>query len=116
MKFIAFMLCAFTSISVSAQCIGTDAMSTCYDNNGNSYTVNRMGNMTTVNGHNSQTGSSWSQTSQTIGNQTYTNGRAANGQAWNQTQTNFGNGTRTISGTDSNGQHYSTTCTSIGCY
>lgn len=104
------------SFGVSAQCIGTDAMSTCYDNSGNSYTVNRMGNTTIVNGRNSQTGSNWSQTTQSYGNQTYTNGRAANGQSWNQTQTNLGNGNRMITGRDSQGRNYSTTCTKQGCY
>lgn len=69
-----------------------------------------------VSGSNSRTGSSWSQTTQSFGNQSYTTGRAANGQTWDQTQTNFGNGNRIISGTDSQGQNYSTTCTNFGCY
>ncbi len=103
-----------SSSAAYAQCIGSNAMSTCYDNNGNTYQVSRMGGMTTVHGRNSNTGSSWSQTSNTIGNSTYTNGRASNGQTWNETQTNMG-GTRMIYGRNSQGQSYSHTCNQFGC-
>lgn len=112
-KMIAFALFCASSVA-SAQCIGTKALSTCYDNNGNTYQVSRMGGMTTVNGRNSNTGSSWSQTSNTIGNSTYTNGRASNGQTWNETQTNMG-GTKMIYGRNSKGQSYNHTCNQFGC-
>jgi hypothetical protein len=98
-----------------ANCIGGAYLQTCNDVNGNSYTVNRMGNTTQVSGYNPNTGSQWNQTSQTIGNSTYTNGRAANGASWNETQTNYGNGMRSINGTDSNGNSFSKTCTAYGC-
>ena len=112
-KLIALGLFCVSSVA-SAQCIGTNALSTCYDNNGKTYQVNRMGGMTTVNGRNSNTGSSWSQTSNTIGNSTYTNGRASNGQTWNETQTNMGS-TRMIYGRNSQGQSYIHTCNQFGC-
>jgi hypothetical protein len=92
-----------------AACVGSDAFSSCADANGNSYTVNRMGNMTTMNGYNAQTGSNWSQNSQTLGNQTYTNG-TANGRSWNETQTQFGNGFGSVTGTNSHGQPFNYSC------
>lgn len=106
---------ALVSQAAFATCVGTAALQTCNDENGNSYSVNRMGNMTIVNGYNAQTGSSWNQTSNTIGNTTYTNGNAANGANWNENITNMGNGNRMISGTNSQGQSFSKYCTSYGC-
>ena len=53
--------------SVSADCIGTDNFKTCYDDSGNTYTVQKFGNSTYVNGQNPSTGSSWNQQSQRIG-------------------------------------------------
>lgn len=98
-----------------ANCVGGPTMETCTDSSGNSYTVNRMGNMTTVNGHNSQTGSSWNETTNTYGNTTQINGNAANGQHWNETIQNYGNGNRSVYGTDSRGNAYSHYCTAYGC-
>lgn len=99
-----------------ATCTGMGDFATCMDQYGNNYTVNRMGNMTTMQGYNAQTGSSWSQNSATIGNTTTINGNAANGANWNEAITNMGNGYRTISGTDSQGNSYYHTCTLNGCY
>jgi len=98
-----------------AVCVGGAAYQTCNDASGNSYSVSRYGNTTQVNGYNGNTGSQWSQTSQTLGNSTYTNGTAANGASWNETQTNYGNGMRSINGTDSNGNSFSKMCTAYGC-
>ena len=88
-----------------AQCYGTGTFKTCYDDSGNTYSVNKIGNTTYLNGSNASTGSNWSQTSTTIGNTTYTNGQAANGNSWNSTQINSGFGTTTF-GTDSNGRTF----------
>jgi len=60
--------------SVSAACVGTPGFQTCNDNYGNSYTVNRMGPMTQMYGNNRHTGSTWSQTSQSLGNMTMHHG------------------------------------------
>jgi len=109
------VLATFFSAAAFANCIGTSTMQTCTDNNGNSYQVNRFGNMTTVNGYNGQTGSSWNETSNTYGNRTVINGTAANGASWNENITNFGNGTRMIDGTNSQGQSYSHYCNAYGC-
>jgi len=68
----------------SATCIGTDAFSTCFDNSGNSYNVQRFGNQTFMNGTNSGTGSTWSQHSTTVGNTTIHEGQT-NGNEWNMT-------------------------------
>ena len=99
-----------------AQCIGSDYLSSCNDNRGNSYTVQRIGNSTYMNGSNARTGSNWSQQSQQIGNSTYTTGRASDGNTWNSTTTNYGNGHYSISGSDASGNSFNKYCTSMGCY
>ncbi|WP_341678379.1 hypothetical protein [Niveibacterium sp. SC-1] len=111
----ALFLFAFAS-TASAGCYGTDAFKTCTDSSGNTYQVNKLGNTTTVNGYNAQTGSNWSQQSQQIGNTTITNGRAANGNAWNETTQNLGGGRTTTYGTDSSGRSYQRTCSQFGCF
>lgn len=112
---LATALLAALSIPAIAGCVGSGSFSTCYDDSGNSYTVQRFGNMTTVQGFGAS-GSSWNQTSQTFGNQTYTNGTAANGQNWNETQLRYGNGNSSVYGTNSQGQPYTYFCTRLtGC-
>lgn len=113
MKNTIIFMVLLSSFNVRAQCIGSDTFSTCTDNNGNSYTVNRMGNMTTVNG-NFSNGSTWSQSSTAIGNFTYTNGTAANGKSWNETQINTGE-RRIVTGINSQGEPYSYSCNQYGC-
>lgn len=108
-----FIFAALTS-TVSAACFGSGTLRTCYDNSGNSYTVNRLGNTTITNGYNSQTGSTWSQNSTTMGNTTFHSGQAANGNSWNATQNNFGKWSNTY-GTDSRGNSFSSTCGPLGC-
>ncbi len=112
----AAALFALAASSAWASCVGTDAFRTCYDNSGNSYQVNRMGNTTMMQGYNAQTGSNWSQTSQQVGNSTFTNGTAANGQSWNSTTMNMGNGNTMTYGTDSRGNSFQRNCNQYGCY
>lgn len=100
--------------AANAGCFGSPGFQTCTDSSGNSYTVNRIGNSTYVQGRNAQ-GESWSQDSQTIGNTTYHNGRAADGGSWNLQDTNIG-GTRMITGHDSNGNSVNTYCGPAGCF
>ncbi len=99
-------------VAASAACIGTDTLSTCTDDSGNTYTVTRMGGMTMVNGSNPD-GSDWSETSQTMGDTTITNGQT-NGRPWNMTQQDTG-GMQTYSGTNAAGQPFFHTCTAYGC-
>lgn len=103
--FIAAVLAA-SAFSAQASCIGSGSFSNCTDNNGNSYSVQRIGNTTFTNGQNSNTGNTWSQTSQTIGSTTFHNGTAANGNTWSGTSQRIGN-TTFNSGTDSRGNYYS---------
>ena len=65
--------------AANAACVGTGTYKSCTDASGNHYTVNKFGNQTVVNGSNSNTGNTWSQTSTHLGNTTITNGRAADG-------------------------------------
>lgn len=103
------------SFNVSAQCIGGNTYSSCYDDNGNEYEVYRYGSTTEVHGRNLSTGSEWSQESNTYGNITETNGIAANGNEWNSTRTDLGNGNYTLDGTDSNGDSFYYLCDNYGC-
>jgi hypothetical protein len=70
--------------------------------------------MTTMNGYNPNTGSNWSETTQSLGNSTIYNGMT-NGLPWSMNQQNFGGGMRTYSGTNSAGQPFFHTCTAFGC-
>ena len=96
------------SHSASAACFGSGSMQTCTDNSGNNYSVNRMGNTTVTNGYNAQTGSQWSDTTNTMGNMVMHNGNT-NGQPWNMTQQNLGNVT-TYNGMNAAGNSFSHTC------
>ncbi|HHO0882147.1 TPA: hypothetical protein ACRTNA_002186 [Aeromonas hydrophila] len=101
--------------AVSAECIGTGNLKTCFDDSGNTYTVQKFGGTTYVDGQNSRTGSSWSQQSQKLGNSTYTTGRDADGNSWDSTTTKMG-GSTVINGTDSDGDSFSVICNEYGCY
>lgn len=68
--------------AASAACYGTSQFQSCSDSSGNNYSVSRFGNTTMMNGSNARTGSNWSQTSQSIGNSTFHNGRDSNGDSW----------------------------------
>jgi hypothetical protein len=86
MKFATILGAALLAASTaSANCIGTGSFRTCYDDSGNNYTVNRMGNSTYMNGYNSQTGSNWSQQTHTYGNTTLQSGQDSRGNNWNTT-------------------------------
>lgn len=102
------------SSQVVASCTGTGAFSRCWDDNGNSYDVRRFGNTTRMDGYNSNTGSTWSQDSRTIGGTTYHNGYDADGNSWSMTQRRLGS-TTYIDGTDSDGNSFSKVCNRFGC-
>ena len=115
MKKILIATIMFTAaVAANATCFGSRAYQTCSDNSGNTYTVQRYGNTTTVQGSNAQTGSNWNQTSNTFGNTTITNGSAADGSHWNSTTTSSRGMTQQY-GTDSRGNSFSRTCTQFGC-
>jgi hypothetical protein len=101
--------------AASAGCYGTGAFRQCFDDSGNSYSINKLGNTTTLNGYNAQTGSTWSQRSTTLGNTTTHNGYSSDGGNWTMTQRSIGGNTYT-SGVDSDGNYFSQTCTKYGCY
>jgi len=90
------------SFSAYASCFGTQSNYNCFDaNTGNSYSVQKSGNSTYMQGYNSSTGNSWTQNSQTYGNTTNVYGTASNGNSWNQTITPYGS-----YGTDSRGNSF----------
>lgn len=85
-----------------AGCIGTDDFYTCFDApSGNSYSVNKLGDSTYMNGYNSNTGSTWSQNSHTFGDTTQIYGTASDGSYWNETIT-----PNAVYGTDSSGNSF----------
>jgi hypothetical protein len=110
---ISLPLLTGTVLPLSAACLGSGSLQTCYDNSGNSYSVQRFGNQTNVNGYNAQTGSTWSQHTTTMGNTTFHNG-VTNGNSWNMTDQRLGN-TRMYSGTNSGGRSFFYTCNQFGC-
>ena len=116
MKKILLLSTIFLTTSiVNAECYGTGSFKECYDDSGNTYTVEKYGSTTYVNGSNSNTGSTWSEEAQTYGNTTYINGTAANGNSWNETIERYGD-TTYISGTDKDGNSFSKTCYGDECY
>lgn len=110
-------LCLAASYSslAKANCVGTSQFETCQDQNGNDYTVNRIGGQTFVNGRNEQTGNSWNEHSNTVGNQTFIDGTAANGRSWNETETRLGPNNTMVNGMDANGNSFSRSCNQFGC-
>lgn len=110
----AFALTIATPVAFAA-CYGTGSFQTCNDMSGNTYNVQRFGNTTNMQGYNAGTGSSWSQTSQQIGNTTIHSGTSASGNAWHGTSQQIGNST-IYNGVDSNGNVYNKTCNQFGCF
>ncbi len=100
MKYLLLVTALTITIPAQAQCYGSGNFYTCNDTSGNSYTVSKFGNQTNVNGYNANTGSSWNQQSNTIGNSTYINGNT-NGRTWNETITPYA-----TFGTDSRGNSF----------
>ena len=96
-------------ISDSSNCTGSETMYTCVDpNNGNTYEITKYGNITEVQGS-SLSGSTWSQTTETIGGTTYTTGYDKDGNEWTQTGEKIGD-TYYYNGTDSDGNAFSGSC------
>ncbi|MBM3938950.1 MAG: hypothetical protein FJ333_09930 [Sphingomonadales bacterium] len=115
MKKIIVLAAFLVAVGVAqASCFGTGAYRTCNDAAGNSYSVQRFGNSTYMQGSNPYTGSTWNQSSQTFGNTTYIQGNT-NGNSWNQTITTMP-GMTIQSGTDSRGNSFSRTCNAFGCF
>ena len=105
-NFIAILYLAIFLLSVFLLSVSNNGSD---EGEGNSYTVNRFGNITMMSGFNGQTGSQWSQNSQTFGNSTFTNGMT-NGRPWSETQQNLGGGNVRVYGMNSAGRPYSLFC------
>ena len=88
--------------TATAACYGSSSYYTCNDSSGNSYSVQKYGNSTFMQGRNSRTGSSWSQNTQRYGGNSYTTGRSSNGNSWSSTTTPYGS-----YGRDSRGNSWS---------
>lgn len=84
-----------------AACFGTTSYYSCYDSSGNSYSVNKSGGNTYMNGYNSQTGSSWNQNTYRYGNTSNTYGTDSRGNSWHSYTTPYG-----TQGTDSRGRSF----------
>lgn len=113
---LSFLLAGFAQ----AKCYGTKENKVCYSNNGNTHYVNKVGNYTSVSGHNSRTGSQWSSNYSTYGNTTYATGRSKRGRSWNETMVRGRNSTHYY-GTNSRGQRFDSYGTKpcrrkSGCY
>ena len=102
------------SIQAEAECYGNGFFKTCYDDAGNTYTIQKYGNITYVDGYNPNNGSRWNETAQKIGNFTFIDGKDSNGNNWNETIQTYGS-TTFIDGKDSNGNSFSKTCINGFC-
>jgi len=108
----AIIIAAFIAPAAHAGCFGSGSSYSCYED-GTTYNVNKMGNMTTVTG--SSANGTFNSTSQRFGNTTFQNGTSVDGGTWNQTiQSHPGGSTRY--GTDSKGNSFYKTCNAYGCY
>lgn len=101
--------------AAGATCYGTGSYQTCNDGAGNSYTARRYGDTTQVQGTNTQTGTSWSQTTRNVGNTTRYQGSAANGESWKGTSQPSG-GATFHRGVDSQGNSSTRICPVTGCF
>ncbi|MGP4864628.1 hypothetical protein ACTXGK_10595 [Psychrobacter sp. T6-5] len=116
-KLSILLLSGLFMTGANAGCFGSSNLYSCNDpQSGNNYQVNKFGSSTYMTGNNPRTGSTWSQNSSTYGNITYQNGTSSDGSTWRQTIQDNGSMGRTYSGTDSQGNYYSKTCSQFGCY
>jgi len=100
--FAAAIAAIFAVNAANAACYGTDTFQNCDDNSGNSYTINRFGDTTMMTGGNAQTGSSGSQNSTTLGDNTFHNDRASTSNLWNSTPQRLGDSRHDKQGSSSN--------------
>ena len=100
--FAAAIATIFAVNAASATCYGTVTFQNCDDNSGNSYTINRFGDTTMMTGGNAQTGSSGSQNSTTLGDNTFHNDRASTSNLWNSTPQRLGDSRHDKQGSSSN--------------
>ncbi len=98
-----------------AGCYGTGSFRSCTDASGNHYTINQLGNTTLMQGYSSSTGNSWNQTTNRIGNSSFSHGHAADGSSWSSSSHNLGGGYRSIQGQDSRGHRFNALCGPMGC-
>ncbi|WGY45219.1 hypothetical protein [Vibrio sp. ABG19] len=94
-----------------ADCYGPESFQTCFDDAGNSFTVQKYGNNTYVEGTDSD-GRTWNEDSYTSGSMTQTYGVDKNGGAWVGTTITSPNGSSTTTGTDAYGEVFSWACDS----
>lgn len=100
----------------NSNCYGSDSYYTCDDlRSGNTYQITKYGNTTEVQGSNLSTRSSWSQTTNTYGNTSYTTGYDKAGNSWDQTTTHYGDDSYSYSGTDSDGNSFGGSCSYGTC-
>ena len=116
MKAVAIAALFLAAASAHATCTGSSSIYSCTDSSGNTYNVNRIGQSTYVQGHNSQTGSSWSQQTQRIGNSSFTTGRDADGNSWSANTIRTPGGGSMTYGSDRNGRSFTRTCNQFGCF
>jgi hypothetical protein len=113
-RVICFAASVLSWAAAGATCYGSGSFQTCNDSSGNRYEVKRYGNTTQVQGANTQTGTSWSQSARTVGNTTFHQGTASNGASWSGTSQNIG-GATFHRGLDGQGRSYSKICSAAGC-
>lgn len=107
-------LATVLSSAAYGQGLGNNSFETKTDpQSGNTYSIQRSGDQTIMRGHNPNTGSSWSQRSQSSGSSTFHSGQSSDGNSWSGTTSN--NGSTTLNqGIDSSGDPYSSSSSNLG--
>ncbi len=100
--FAAAIVTIFAVNVASAACYGTDTFENCDNSSGNSYTINRFGDTTMMIGGSVQTGNSWSQDLETLGDTTFHNDHTNNGNSWNSADQRLGDSRHDGQGSSSN--------------
>jgi hypothetical protein len=97
-----------------AGCVGSTSIKTCTDGLGNTYTIQRLGDVTFVTGLNERTGEGFSETTRRFGDIVVTDGEGG-GRTWTSTQSKLGPDMHARSGTDPEGRRFEHFCTKDGC-
>lgn len=112
--FTALALTFAAGIHAQSSCVGSGALRTCTDAaSGNVYTTSRIGSTSLTTGSNVNTGTTWSQNTQRVGDTSFTNGTNSRGDAWNSSTQRIGD-TSITTGSDSRGRNFNVTTQRIG--
>lgn len=112
-RMITLIALSLMPLPLTAGCFGTQALQTCTDALGNTYTVQRFGGTTYIEGRDAD-GLTWRQQSVTRGNDILHSGEISDGTHWTATERNLGAGYTRIEGIDTDGSTFLRVCNWLG--